>query len=149
MVSQQASIKVEVSGLAPLTKGLKAVGDMDAPYLRQAWANVGEYFAEEIRHRGPGAMLVQAKGVRGKGTKLSAPVTIKWPGIRPMEFGDYYGHRGHKDSEYHAYPRGQRPKPIVGVIHGDLAVGATMAWAVTTVGDAVKAEWERLASSPE
>lgn len=144
-------IEIDEKSMGRLTKALRILGETGAPFLRAAMQDVGERFADEIRHRSPGGIggHVQMKGVLGKGGALRASGVVKHPGARSMEFGRKWywtGYRGRAQRTGRKTPHtpGQAARPYLGVIKGDAATAAITPYAREHILEAIDREWDRI-----
>ncbi len=157
---------IQVDGANELKRALKAVGETDAPFLREALGKVAADLAGHARGGATGGIgaAISTRPVVGKGATLRAPLSIKHPGARSMEFGRqwYYqarspmagigNNRGSarraKGSVIRGSSRvrrpGQRARPFLGIVGGGGAIGATQHQAREIISTAIRNEWERL-----
>jgi hypothetical protein len=150
-------IGIQVTGATALKRALKAVGETDAPFLRQALDESGNILSDATRSRAKGSIAgtVHMTGVQGVGGALRATVEITHPGAKAMEFGRHTYYKGFKGRQQKATgqkfraSRGQQAKPFVGVKEGGQAVGASRPDIERKLTDAMTHEWERLAGAPD
>jgi len=160
-MTQQAKVSIQVTGATALKRALKAVGETDAPFLRQAVEEGGRLLEVAVRGMAPGAMAqtVQFVAVRGSGANVKALVRVTHPGAKAMEFGRHKYYRdftrplrkgGMKatGTQFTA-SRGQKAKPFVGVRNLDQAIGSVKDEIKDKLSQAVVKEWERLAGAPD
>lgn len=136
-------VGIEVKGAGQLQKALRVLGEADAPFLRAALEESGRDLAGQAARRAPGGIgrAVQFTGVKGKANGLRAVGVVKHPGSRSMEFGrKFWMRRGQRI----AHSPGQRPRPYLGVVQGDAAIGAVKEDAQRRIADAFEREWERI-----
>ena len=138
-------VTVEVKGHRELMRALKRVGgEEDAPEVRAAVGESGAMVAEEMARRAPGSIgqAVTFGGVKGPYTSLRAVGRVKHPGSRSMEFGrKYWPVQGRPVR----HSPGQKPRPYLGVVKGDAAIGATKNRIRDLMLAAYRATWERIA----
>lgn len=146
---------IELNGARQLNRALKALGETDAPFLREALEESGELLRKAAARRWPGSSggRVRFAGVRGgKGHTLRAVVAMDHPGARSMEFGRFNYYRGFRGravkatGQRFAVPagRGQKPRPFLGIVHGDAAIAEVKEDVGRLLGAAINAEWERI-----
>lgn len=148
------NIEVDQKSLRQLTGALKALGESNAPYLREALDDAGQRFTSEVRRRARGgiAAKVRGKGVTGKGTALRFRGVVAHPGARSEEFGRVWYWRGYRGRAMSATGRrfrvgagkGQKARPYLGVMKGDAAIGATVLFARQRILRGVDDEWSRI-----
>ena len=146
-----AKLSVSVHGLRELKKGFKDLSDQDAPWLREAWTDVGEKLVDETNKRaGPLSGDAEFRGVSGKGLALRARMRVKHPGAASREFGRSWYYRGFTGRAMKATgvrfksSPGQRAEPMIGIIHGGHAIGATKGFAAKRLEKAYKTVWNAI-----
>lgn len=156
MPSQVASVRLEVSGINRLRRAMRALGEKDAPFLRDAVDQISRRTEREVRQRAPGSMAgtVQFAGVRASGVRTYGLIRINHPGAKSMEFGRrqyYFGYKGRamRSGTKRVVARGQRARPFVGVVNQDAAIGAVAPLARQLWEDAIEREWDRLSALPD
>lgn len=145
---------IEIDGASRLLAKLQVLGETDAPYLRAALEEGGQLLRGAAEAHSPASFHPKFKGptIRPYSGSLRAIVSIRHPAVRSMEFGRFNYYRGYtgramKSSghKFHvAAGRGQRPKPIFGIVNGDGAVGAVGDKVEVLLREAIAKEWERL-----
>jgi len=152
-----ATVSIEVHGVKSLTRVLKALAEDDAPFLRKALEEAGALLEREIESRAPGSMpaTVTFRGVTGSAPRLRASIRVKHPGAKSMEFGrswyyrDFMGRAQKATGQRFRASPGQRPKPFIGIIKGDAAVGAVRPRLEQIINEAIEAEWHRLGAGED
>lgn len=164
---------IVVEGIGPLQRACKLLGETDAPFLREAMYDSQELVADAVQARAPGGIKkgVLVRAVRGKGASLVAPIAIKHPGARSMEFGRvwYYkatdnrrgsignnrggigpggGSKRRKGSikagSTKVRRKGQRARPFIGIVNNDAAIAATSDRVREVISAAIVKEWDRI-----
>lgn len=146
-------IGIEVKGAKALTRAMTTLGEVDAPFLREALDDSGQILETAIRSRGKGRIgaSTRAQGVKGSGGALRAVVTVDHPGAKSMEFGRKNYYRGYTNRRQKSTgqkfrsSRGQPARPFVGV-KGGQAVGASEEPIKKKITDAIEKEWDRITS---
>lgn len=159
---------IQVEGLDALKRALKLFDEPNPPFLRAALQEAQMIVADAAEARAPGGIKKSlfVRPLRGKGAMTMAPITIKHPGARSMEFGRvwYYkarpgtegkignnrpGSKRQKRSIVAASTKvrrsGQKARPYIGIVNRDQAIGATHDKVQELLRDAVAKEWARLA----
>jgi hypothetical protein len=141
--------KIELSGRKQLVKALQVLGQADAPFMKQAFADAGHMLLGAIKSRAPGSMggKTEFTGVKGNKTNtLSAGIKTDHPGAKSYEFGRHYWQAGGA-RVYHT--PGQVARPFYGIKEGGAAIGAVTDRVTELLLSATEKEWERIGSEPE
>lgn len=149
-----ASVLVKVQGVKRLDTAFRALGETAAPYLDAALEQSGEDLAAAIRRHAPGSMRNNVDVLRLSGSTPAyrkVRVAVGHPGAKPMEFGRKFYWTGYvgrkpKTGRKTLHLPGQRPKPFVGVVKNDGALGEVSDDIQKRLAGAVEAEFARLAS---
>ncbi len=152
--SGTAAVSLQVSGLNATRRAARALGDKDAPYVREVLDESGNDLARAARSLGKGAVgrRVSYQGVKGQGFGARAIVKAEHPGSRAAEFGRRFYLTGYKRVKGRAIGgrkiarRGQAAKPFIGVVNQDAAIGQISPRFVARMGDALEREFERVAT---
>jgi len=167
--SGTASIRIKVEGVNKLAKALSVLGETDAPHLRDALAAIGRQLEGEIRARGRPSIVarIEQLPIRGSGVGIRLPMAVVHPAAATFEFGRQWWYRGRGDGrignnrpgskrregvfrrygERIKYHPGMAPRPYVGIVNGDQAIGAIQPEARRLLEQAIAREWERIAAA--
>lgn len=152
--SSTASVNLKVTGLNATRRAARALGDKDAPYVRDVLADGGQDLENAARRHARGSVgsKISYAGVKGSGFGSRAIVVSKHPGSRPAEFGRRFYLVGYKRSRGRAIGghkvarRGQTARPFIGVVKQDAALGEIIPRFQVAMGGALQREFERLAT---
>lgn len=147
--SNTSTWKIGLSGRKQLVKALTALGDADAPFMREAFNEAGHMLLGAVRSRAPGSMAGRTDfiGVRGaRANTLSAGIQTDHPGAKSYEFGRHYWNVGGVRT-YHT--PGQVARPFYGIKEGGAAIGAVTDRVTELLLKATEKEWERIGAEPE
>lgn len=148
-----ASINIEVHGdVKRLKRALRVLAEGDAPYLREALEQGGHDLEGAVESRATGRLsgTVQFAGVKGKANTLRALVLVRHEAAKVREFGRNFFYRGYTGRAQKATGnrfrsnRGIPPKPFVGIVKGDHAIGAVAPRIRQRLETAIDREWTRL-----
>lgn len=154
-------VEMDRKAISDLNRALSMFEEKHADYLREALAKSAHLLMPEIRSRARGGIAnrVEYSGLKGTKAGVRAVIVIGHPGARSMEFGRKRWYRSpgagnNRDGQKRAkgsmrrglaiYPRGQKPRPFLGIERGDGAIGATAEPIKKLLSEAVAAEWRRL-----
>lgn len=164
---------IEVEGIDKLKRALQLFEEPDPPFLRAALIEAQEIVLDEARSRAPGGIKkgFLARPLRGKGGLTIAPILVKHPGARSMEFGRKWYYKARAESEGKIgnnrpgskrkkrgvragsvkvkHAPGQKARPYIGIVNRDQAIGATHDEVQKLLVAAVQAEWDRILSVGE
>lgn len=156
--SPGAKTGIVVTGIKPLAAALRVLGETEAPHLVEALTEGGQMLHRAARSRARGGIGAQmeAVGVRGKGGAIRYVIRSRHPGARSMEFGRIWFYRGYTGRNVKSGTRfkvgalgsaGQHPRPYLGVVRGDAAIGETSEPIARLLLQAIEAEWERIGAA--
>lgn len=155
-VAGTSGVGIEIQGIKQLSRALRALGETDAPFLREALDRSGRQLAGAIRRHADGGIAdaVEFRGVKGGASALRAALRIKHPGSRSMEFGRVWYYRGYsgravKETGSRFRARGQKAKPFIGIVRGDAAIGEVGDEIQADLAQAFEDEWERIGAEPD
>ncbi len=154
--SGSATARIDVEGIGALTRALKVLGETDAPHLREGLEKGAGILhgAAVARAGGSIGQSIEMVGIRGKGGALRYVLRIRHKGGRSREFGRVWFYRGYRGRAVKATGRrfkagalgsaGQRPRPFIGIVRGDAAIGETADQIRDVMAEAISQEWERI-----
>lgn len=167
MVSQIASVKIDVLGVKRLDRALRVFSETNPPFLQAAFEELGPYARSEVARRAPGTMGSKTELVGLRGAKYLATtkimIRVDHPGARAHEFGRQYFYTGFtrtKKSKGRMVASkgemirtgrrvrrspGMAARPFVGIVAADRAVAAIAARMRAVLAEAIAREWDRLA----
>ena len=152
--SSAAAVSLQVAGLNRTRRAVQALGDRDAPYVREVLDDSGNDLAAAARGFAKGTIgrRVSYQGVKGTGFGARAIVKSEHPGGRSMEFGrrfyltDFKRIRGRAIGGRKVRRAGQQARPFIGVVNQDAALGQVAPRFVARMGEAIDREFERVAN---
>lgn len=153
MAASRNSIRLgfKVEGLNGLRRAARALGEEEMPYLRGALLESASLVAQSARGFAKGGIASAVAAPRmGASRSPAAKFDVRHPGSRSMEFGRVWYWRGFKRGRGRIIggrkvrSTGQKPRPYIGIVNGDAAVGSTSERVKQLIADAVSREWDRL-----
>lgn len=153
-----ASLRVEIPNVRRLQSAFRALAEADAPFIDEALKQgAADDFIPAIKRHAPGAIGREVRHGRVLGSPPGRRISIivEHPGSKPMEFGRSFYWSGYtvaggriSGGRKTRHTPGQRPRPFVGVVKGDAAVGEVGTALQKRFSDAIEAEFLRLANMP-
>lgn len=153
----QLKIDLPDKEVTKFNKALKTLGETDAPFIKDAVEDSGQFFTNRVRGHAKGgiASAVAFVGTKGQGASVRAIGVAKHPAAAPMEFGRTNYYRGFKarqqkrtGQKFKASP-GQKAEPFVGIKTGDQATAETRPYARERILDGFAKEWDRILGGGE
>lgn len=153
----QATFSIEAQGINRLKKMMRVLSEPDAPFIKDALKRVARQVIADAQGYAKGHYKggFVFGGIKRSGANVRALVRNTEAGATSFEFGRevyYRGYTGRKmrsGQRFHSPKGGQKMEPMLGVIHGDAAIGKNQAFFEQEMQQAVNAEWERLAAGPD
>lgn len=125
----RAAFSLEIDGFKAMKRRFNAMEELDAPEILTRLDRIARLAQAEVSREAPSSMAGRVTTKPAK--KLGGNITlgeVRHPGAKAMEFGrtNYYrGYRGRNQksgTKFKSSP-GQKPRPFVGIIKGDHAMG--------------------------
>lgn len=151
----RVSVYVPAGQYRRLMTLLKAIGEQEAPYLRQALEESAQLMVDEIQSRAPTVVRPTVGSRPVRSVTSGAVVEVRHPAAKPLEFGVRKRHwRRPRRAKMLYGPGMQHPvrrtrwgpfkaRPFIGIVDRRHAIGAAEPRIRELLAQAIEREWER------